>query len=117
MPISENAKLQIVNRYAYLKPSERFAVDHMAWSFFYDMFDETLQDNLGVQYLNAKKGTDSFSKDFYHRAMEKTENQMLNELEELLSKADLSIARKAMEQIMNEIHASKGKKRPASTKN
>lgn len=107
MPISEELKMQIVNRYDYLPPSEKLVIDHMAWSTFYNLYEETIDDNLGIQYNNVKKGTDHFGGDFYKRAADKSENQMLNDLEESLAKADLSIARKAMEQIMNEIHASK----------
>jgi hypothetical protein len=110
MPIDEKLKLQIINRYDFLAPSQKLAVDYLAWTTFYDLYEETLNDNLGVQYQNVKKGTDNFGGDFYKRALEKTDHQMINELQESLTNANLSIARKAIEQIMNEIHASKKQK-------
>jgi len=103
----EGLKMKIVNQYDDFSPSQKLAIDHLAWSTFYNLYNETLEENLGIQYQNVKKGTDKFGGDFYRRALEKTDNYMINEFQEALTKADISIARTAIEQIMQEIDASK----------
>ena len=103
----EKLKLQLVNIYDYMKPEQRLSIDHLAWVTYDALYEERLRENLNIQYENVRKGLDHFGDDFYARALKKTDEEMTTELQESLSTADLSIARKAMEQIMKEIRAAK----------
>jgi hypothetical protein len=107
MPIDEKFKIEIINRYDFLTPSQKFAIDSLAWTTFYDIYDATLQSNLELQYQNVKEGKDHFGEDFYARALKKTDKQMMDEFEKSLNEANISIAKITIKQIMDEINASK----------
>lgn len=109
MPIDEKLKIEIINRYDFLNPSQKFAIDSMAWTTFYDIYNATLQSNLELQYQNVEAGKEHFGKDFYVRALKKTDKQMKDDFEKSLNEANISIARTTIEQIMNDIHTSKQK--------
>jgi hypothetical protein len=105
----ESLKMEIINTYDFLTPSQKFAIDSIAWETYYKLYNVTLECNLGLQYENVKAGKEELGDDFYKRAVEKTDKQMRGEFEKSLNDANISIARKAMEHIINEIHTSKQK--------
>lgn len=105
----DKLKMEVINRYDFLTPSQKLKIDSIAWTTFFDLYKTTLKCNLDIQYENVKEGKDHFDADFYKRALKKTEKQIMEEFEESLNNANISIARKTIKQIMNEIKASKQK--------
>jgi hypothetical protein len=100
--------MDILNRYDYLKPEQKLSIDQLAWETYDSLYDEHLQENIALQYVDVKNGKEHFDDEFYKKALAKTDYEMMQDMEASVSQADLSIARKAMEQIMKEIHAAKG---------
>ncbi len=111
LPIEEKLKIQILNRYESMDQYEKLSIDEMAWNTYFSFYDERLKENLGQQYDRVKKGEEKFGDDFYARALKKTEQEMQAESQESTGTVDLAAARKAMEQIMAEITASKNAKK------
>lgn len=105
----EPLKMEIIDRYDLLTPSEKFKIDSIAWDAYYKLYNVRLECNLELQYENVKEGIEQLGDDFYARALKKTDEQMKDEFDKSLNNENISIARKAIEKIMNEIRASKQK--------
>lgn len=109
LPIEDKLKSQLVSKYPHLKPAEKLDFDRLAWTTYDSMREEELTENLGIQYAKVTNGEDKFGKDFYSRALKKTDEELGKEFQESGSSFDLAEARKAMEIIVREIQASKKK--------
>lgn len=107
MPIDDKLKMQIVNNYDDMKPGQKSAIDHTAWTTFHAVYHELVKENLALQFEKVKQGEDHFGGDFDARAVKKAESDMQNDLQESLGKADLAIARTAMEKIVREMSAAR----------
>jgi len=113
LPIEEKRKMQILNTYDYMEVDERVMIDRAAWSAFYEMYNGRLEDNLSEQTEKVKNGEEAIGDDFYTRALKKADQSMNGELQESAGKFDLAAARVAMQQIVQEIRASKADKKAA----
>lgn len=106
---SEALKMEIINTYDFLTPSQKFEIDSIAWDTYYKLYNAKFDFNLELQNENVKAGKELVGDDFHARALRKTDIQMKDEFDKSLNNENIFIARKAMEKIMNEIRASKQK--------
>lgn len=117
LPFDEPDRNELLKTYEYADKNQRFAINQLVWTAYFDLYNDTLRDNLAKEVDEAKFGEGKLDRDLYKRALQKTEQEMKLEIEKAITDTDLSAARKAMEQIMAEIRAAKGakkKSRPAS---
>lgn len=100
-------KTQILTLFDQLKPDQRVQIARIAWNAYDALFDQVLDANLDLQFEKVGKGEEHFGKDYYAKALRKTEKDMTTNLEQTISQVDLIDARRAMERILKEIESAK----------
>jgi len=114
LPLDDKLKIQLLNMYDYMEPDQKLTIEVLAWRSYFLLQEEKLDANLVKEFEAVEKGSAHLGKGFYADVVAKTDQQELKDNAETASKVDLAAARRAMEQIINEIHAAK--KKPARTK-
>jgi hypothetical protein len=107
LPMDEAVRTQMLNLYDHMKPDKQANIARIAWNAYYLLFDQQLQANLQLQFDQVLHGQEHFDKEYYARALKKTEKEMTESFQKTVESMDLAIARKAMEQIVKEIRAAK----------
>lgn len=107
LPIKDDIKSKIVNNFDNFTPSQRSALERVAWLTYDALYENRLNENISRQYDDVKAGSEDLGGDFYKRALQKTDKEMTVDFKESISKHDLAEARKAMEFIVKEMQATK----------
>ncbi len=109
LPLDEKLKMQVLNMYDYMEPEQKLTVEVIAWKTYFLLHDEKVQMNLEKELAAVEAGEAPLGTDFYNHVLKKTDQQEKKDLSSQTENVDLAIARRAMEQIINEIRASKKK--------
>lgn len=117
LPMDDEVKTQILNMYEYMEPAQRLSIETMAWEYYDMMLGQKLDANLDEQMDKVLKGEENLGKEYYAKAVKKTDIEMTKSLSSSATQTDLAAARKAMEQIMGEIRATKASKKTKITQN
>jgi hypothetical protein len=107
LPMDEKVKVQLLNMFDYMEPEQKRTVERLAWKTYDYMYSEKIQENMQQQFNEVEEGKAHFGKDFFQEVSKKTKREMGKQTDESTSAVDIAAARRAMEQIMNEIRASK----------
>lgn len=107
LPLDDEVKTKILSMYNSFTPAQKVSVEHIAWKTYFALYDERLNENLGMQYEKVKAGDGNLGTELYRKALKKTDEEMTGDFQESISEHDLTAARKAMEVIVKEIQASK----------
>jgi len=109
LPFDESYRHELLDSFDSMDPDEKYDLERLLWKGYRAFYNILLDSNMQLAINNAADGKESLDPEFYKRIQEKTKK----EIEELGTKAtetvDLTEARKAMELIVKEIHASKKK--------
>jgi len=107
LPMDDAIKTQILNTYAYMEPEQKLSIQSLAWDYYDLVFGIKLEGNMQEQMDQTIKGNGHLGKEFYAKAVKKTQEDMKKMLSESGSQSDLLAARQAMERIVNEIRDAK----------
>lgn len=107
LPMDNDLRMKILDNFDSMKPSKKFMITKAAWKTYMMIYEEKLDQNLELQFYEVSEGKGKLGKDFYARALKKTEHQMTKDLSKSIEAIDLAVARKTMEFIVREIEASK----------
>lgn len=114
LPLEENEKQQMLNLYERGTKEQKIEIDVLAWTNYLEMYDETIDENFAEEVDQIKKGKGGPLDGLYPRVVEKAEKELNEETNKAITAADLTMARKAMKQIVDEIHAAKQDKKASS---
>jgi hypothetical protein len=107
LPLDDTLKMQVLNMYDYMEPAQKLTIEVIAWRSYDLMRQEKLDINLAKEFEAVDEGKSHFGKGFYSDVVKKTDQQEQKDFAETASTVDLAAARRAMEQIINEIRAAK----------
>lgn len=110
LPIDEKKKMQILNTYDYMEPGQKLTISRLAWKTYFFLYNETVQENIDLQFQKVKSGEAKLGKDFIAEVDKETDQAITSHVQQSLQTTDLAAARHAMRQIIDEIHASKKSK-------
>lgn len=107
IPFDIAFKNDLLNRFDDFNDDQKFSITQTLWVAYSTFYQMELEKNLQEAIAGLEKGNEKLDKNFYKRVHEKTKKDI--EKEGILAKkdSDLTTARKAMEQIIAEIRASK----------
>jgi len=111
LPLDDTLKNQILNMYEFMEPGQKLVIQRIAWNTYDLLRSVRIDENIEKQYEDVSQGKGHLGKDFYNNAVKKTDGEMQKHVSETTSAVDLASARRAMEQIINEIHAAKAAKK------
>ena len=107
LPMDDKVKVQLLNMFDYMEPEQKRTIERLAWRTYDFMYSQKIQENIQQQFKEVEEGKAHFGKDFFQEVTKKTKREMGKQTGELTGAVDLAAARRAMEQIMDEIRASK----------
>lgn len=107
LPLEDTLKTQVLNMYDYMEPDQKLTVAAIAWKTYFLMHEERVEINMEKELAAVEEGSENLGTDLYERVLKKTVDQEKALLADKSQSADLAAARRAMEQIINEIRASK----------
>ncbi|MDP3941297.1 MAG: hypothetical protein Q8Q49_03210 [bacterium] len=99
-PFDEEFKLQLLEKLDTLDPLRKYQVTKILWDTYYSAFDAVLAENLDQEFDDVGNGNAKLDKDFFKRAADKTEQEMLEEIRQATEQVDLSGTRHQLEEIM-----------------
>ena len=109
LPIDEKVKVQILNLYDHMEPAKKLTVQRIAWK----MYDLARLDKIDAdiqrEYDEVKKGQAELGGNFYKNVVKKANQELQQDISGSSQQTDLAAARRAMEQIINEIRSPKSK--------
>ena len=111
LPIDDTLKTQILNMYEFLEPKQKLLIQRIAWNTYDLIREERIDENIEIQFEEVNQDKEKLGKGFYNNAVKKADRAMTTHVSEKASAVDLASARRAMEQIINEIHAVKAAKK------
>lgn len=115
LPWEEAFRQQLLEGLASQDLDKKVMTEQLIWQTFYRYFEARLETNMRLAMLDVEKGTRNFEgKDLYQEITTQTEQEIQAELNQQVEAKNLDEAKKAMEFIVKEIHASKT---PAGKKN
>lgn len=109
LPFDEEYKTKLLNDFDSFDSDRKFNIEQALWDAYDNFFEIKLKENTALALLNVQKGLEEVDENFNKRIVEKTEKDMQEEAQKNVEQKDLDAARKAMEMIVREIRASKGK--------
>lgn len=107
LPIADKLKMQVLNMYDYMEPAEKLTIERLAWKTYFMMHDERMQANIARELDDVLEGKAELGQGFYEDVVKKTSHETAKDFADTSTNMDLSAARHAMEQIINEIRAAK----------
>jgi hypothetical protein len=112
LPLDETERIQLLNKYEHGTKEQKTQISMLAWSGYFDLYDQRLKENIRNEFRLIKKGEGgSLDEKLYVRALKNTEQELNKETSQQISETDLTRAREAMKQIITEIRASKKSKK------
>lgn len=111
LPFEQSFKHELLEQFDALDADTQNAIARIAWDTFYAMYQLKLEENTQLAFVKAQVNQEKLDKDFYQRVKEKTQKELEDDLAGTTQETDLAAARKAMELIMQEIKASKARKK------
>lgn len=111
LPFEDKFKISLLNEFDFIDSEHKFNIERILWDAFYAIYEITYQKNLRLAFERAKNNQEKLDEDFNKRVIEQTEKELQTEALDTVQKVDLEHARKAMEQIVQEIRASKAGKK------
>lgn len=106
LPFEEDFKRSLLEQFDQAQGQQKFELDSMVWRAYYQVYEAQLQQNI---QLELQQGKEKMDEHFYAKIREKTEKELDDMIRSESKTSDLSAARKAMEKIVQEIHAAKKK--------
>lgn len=118
LPFDSKFKLEILEKYDSMPPAEKQRITDLVWDAYCDYYDLKVKENFDRGVVEASKRGEKTGSDFYGKVVDKTTEEIENALTSASETADLSEARKSMEQIVKAIKSSKtpASPTPAATK-
>ena len=110
LPFSEEFKKEMLEKYDKLSLGQQSVITENIWNAYYDYFDIKLQENFDKEMAELEKKKLQPSVNFYRKLVDKTNKEIKDRLLKSGESSQLEEARVAMEKIVREIQASKGKK-------
>lgn len=110
LPFNEQERMQLLEEFDSMELEEKFQIEQILWRAYRNIYKLRLANNMQLAFLEAQDGREKLDNNFYKRAREKTDKEMQEEAVKNIEGMDLTAARKAMEQIIQEIRAAKSVK-------
>lgn len=107
LPLEESFRTELLQKYESMSPEQKYPIIQLLWDTYDALFRLKVEENMQSAFLRAKNNQEKLDHSFYDRIKIQTEKQLEEENSKILENVDLSAARKAMEQIIAEIRASK----------
>jgi nicotinate-nucleotide pyrophosphorylase len=109
LPLDEKLKLQILNMFDYMSPEQRLTIARIAWKTYDYLQAQKVDIDIEKHIEKSIEGQSDIPMDenFYSSILKEANNEMTKEFHEKSGAIDLANARKAMQQIVEEITASK----------
>ncbi len=107
LPIEDKLKMQVLNMYDYMEPAEKLTIERLAWKSYFLSHDMKVQENTIREFADIEEGKAALGKEFFEDILKKTDHDDTKTMADTNTNVDLAAARRAMEQIINEIRASK----------
>lgn len=115
LPMDEDLKTKVLSMYDFMEPELKRTVELIAWKTYFYVYNERMQFNLAQHFDEVEQGKAHFGKNFYREAVKMTNQEMAKNSADAGGAVDLAMARRAMEQIINEIQAAKKDQKVKST--
>jgi hypothetical protein len=107
LPIDEKLKIQVLNTYDYMEPGQKLMISRLAWKTYFFRYEGAIEKNTELQWEKVKEGKGKLGKEFYEDVLKETNHELTLKADHSLQSTDLAAARQAMQQIVDEIRASK----------
>ncbi|MCL4386945.1 hypothetical protein M1307_00935 [Patescibacteria group bacterium] len=110
IPWEQDYKIKLLNEWDTMDREKKFVIEGIVWETYRQLYEIKLAENLQLAFYNVTKRKENLDKNFYKRVRQKTDEDMKKEVLSNKESIDLIAARQAMEKIITEIRAAKGKK-------
>lgn len=111
LPFEESFKHELLQELPVLSKGQVFTLDGILRNTFYALYDARLQENMQIALDKVAHNQEKLGEDFYARVQQQTMEELEEAGRDKIDSADLEAARRAMEQIVQEIRAAKANKK------
>ena len=107
LPFSTDFKLDLLESYDSLPQEERSRISELIWNFYFDFYDLKIKENFDKGIKEYQLNSKLPDKNYFGEVVQKTNKEFQKALGSSNETVNLSEVRKSMQQIINEINASK----------
>lgn len=101
LPLDEGMKGEILEKFDQMSPEKQLAISRMAWNYYYTVYGQSLEKNLDDQFQQVLKGEEHFGKDYYAKAVKKTDGELTKVAADASTKTDLVDTREELQEILD----------------
>jgi hypothetical protein len=99
LPFDEGFKSDLLGSWDSLSTDQKLTITDVVWEAYGEFYNARFEKNMSIAMADVAAGKANFSKDFYKKVKEQTEQEM-QQLEEKMPEMDLSDTRAALQDLL-----------------